>query len=97
MQDLAWPEDWNVVPPWRLKQERRAVELGIRIPAYRTKQEFHDAAQRCLERLEPNVELKLEPQVEQGVSTHRSIQGSTQPWNPIGTPPAFHRLDLRVA
>ncbi len=50
----AWPDDAHGVPAWRLKAEARAAELGITLPAYRTRVEF-DKAVAVARKMPPTV------------------------------------------
>lgn len=45
---FAWPEDADTVPDWRLRQEQRALDIGIiELPHYRTRAEFEAAVALC--------------------------------------------------
>lgn len=37
---LEWPDDWDAVPGWRLAAEERALDIGLTLPAYRTRRDF---------------------------------------------------------
>lgn len=49
--DDCWPSDPDEVPEWRLAAEARAAEIGLRLPAYRTRAQFEEARAACEARL----------------------------------------------
>ena len=45
--DGEWPADPHAVPDWRIRQERRAAQMGVTLPAYRTRAEFEAMVAVC--------------------------------------------------
>lgn len=57
----VWPTDPDLVPYWRLADERRALDAGYTLPGYRTRREFDAAVARCVAALQPDAAPVLPP------------------------------------
>lgn len=53
-----WPDDPNEVPAWRLDLERRANDINLILPSYRTRGEFEMAVSMCADKV---AEETIEP------------------------------------
>ena len=42
-----WPADPDLVPDWRVRQEARAKEIGLELPAYRTRRQWDETVAAC--------------------------------------------------
>lgn len=54
-----WPDDPDEIPEWRLKAERRAAEIGVSLPGYRTRRQFDAAVAKCTAAIEKSLALAV--------------------------------------